>query len=78
VGAANQLLEVAGDRVAGEVAPRDREVGGRAPVEAAKLLDLGRAEPLRATPAAGQQRFEPLPLGATVGDELLDQGGPSR
>jgi len=78
VGPADELLEVGGDRVAGEVAPRNREVGGRAAVEAAELLDLDGGQPVGAAPCPGQQLLEPLPLRAAIGYELLDHGWSGR
>ena len=51
----DQLFEVVTDATIGKIAPRDRQVGGDLPVEAAEPFDVFRTETCRTTSASPLQ-----------------------
>ena len=68
-GAADQRLEPGDGRIAGEAAPRGREVGGRGAVERPELQRPLRAKALGPAPRLRDEQLEPAPVGTPRVDE---------
>jgi len=76
VAARDQSVEIAVNGLAGPVALRARQVGGRAPVELGHGQDLRGRECVEVGRAgAREQVFEPVPVGSPQGDEILRSHG---